>query len=953
MIGAETADRYAGFISYSHRGDALFAEALQREVERFARPWNRLRAIRLFRDETNLTASAALWGSIEEALSSSRWLVILASPTASGSEWVGKEIQWWVSDPERARRVLLVLTDGELAWDSARGDFDLVASTALHPALSGVFAEVPLWVDARWSREAETLDVKDPRMQRTVVDVASTLRGLQKDMLVGEAVREQKRTKRLARAAVTSLAGLTVVAVVAGIFAWVQRDAAVAALHVSESRQLAALAQQSADRDLSLAATLALSGEQLDVNAQTDTALAQAATSGAMLSRVAGFGGAVDALATGTTGDVAVVGLAGGEVVRWDLATGSTEPVAEVGADIRSLAASADGTVVVATTEIHVVLMQAGQTSTIELPSGLQSGTWSLDAAVSPDGSRAWVGARGAADGVDWFDRVSTLCEVDLAQQRCTEMPVPALTQSWLGSVVPLASDDSVLTLFDPVYGAWARLDASTGAQMSEGSYGFGTYQSHPANSPDGAWLGVGTHDSAGAILLWSSAAHGESEFDSIETALTARTQSVAISPSGDDIAVSYLGGISLVRAVSGSADGVTTIGLDGVEDVKSLLFQRDGQGLLGIRDDRVFYWGLAQTSRVPSEKYEVPLPGGCAGCSAPTVYISPDESQIVGLAGSGDAATLVDLDTGQITEATDTEYDFVYAKPTWANDGRAVLPVIAMAGGAVPQRVPDQPGDMISWERPTGDRDALDVARSDDNRVISIDTYGVIRVQDPITGEVEQERGLAAPEDITYSDAQFRSDGEALVVIEHDALSSDATRVLKVDVTSADATPAVIATGAYESVAWQQDTLLIQDVEGVIEVRSAADGAPLRSFTAAGGTLAAADSSGTTSFAAIMRDDKSIDLIDTRSGAVVTTYAARTGSLYDRSTVAFMPLTGRVVIIEEPTGYPNPKATLTVYDLAADSLVDAACRIAWTQIVPDRWGEFVPTIAAPTGLCS
>jgi hypothetical protein len=515
-----TADRYVGFISYSRGGDEEFAEALQREVERFAKPWNRLRAVRLFRDVTNLTASATLWGSIQEALSSSRWLVLLASPTASGSDWVGKEIQWWVSDPKRAARILLVLTEGELAWDSDRRDFDPMASTALHPALRGVFAEQPLWVDARWSREAGTLNMKDPRMQRTVVDVASTLRGLQKDQLVGEAVREQKRTRRLAGAAVTSLAVLTVVAMVAGFFAWVQRDAAVAALRVSESRQLAALAQQSTDRDLSLAATLALGGGQLDTNAQTDTALAQAAMSGTMLSRVASFSGAVNALATGTTGDVAVVGVAGGEVVRWDLGKGATEIIAEVGADIRSLAASADGAVVLATTESQAFLVHGGRSLTVELPSDQQSGTWSLDAAVSADGSQAWLGAQGSAEGVDWSDRVSTLCEVDLTQRRCVELSVPALTPRWLGSVVPLASEDGILTLFDPVYGQWARLNASTGAQLSEGYYRFGTYQSVPGNSPDGTWLGVGSHDTAGKILLWSSAARGESEIQSVPSGL-------------------------------------------------------------------------------------------------------------------------------------------------------------------------------------------------------------------------------------------------------------------------------------------------------------------------------------------------------------------------------------------------------------------------------------------------
>ena len=48
QTGVAEDSRYAGFISYSHSGDASFAASMQREVERFAKPWNKIRAIRLF-----------------------------------------------------------------------------------------------------------------------------------------------------------------------------------------------------------------------------------------------------------------------------------------------------------------------------------------------------------------------------------------------------------------------------------------------------------------------------------------------------------------------------------------------------------------------------------------------------------------------------------------------------------------------------------------------------------------------------------------------------------------------------------------------------------------------------------------------------------------------------------------------------------------------------------------
>jgi hypothetical protein len=58
---------YKAFISYSHAADGKLAPALQSALHRFARPWYRLRAIRVFRDATNLSISPHLWDEIAKA----------------------------------------------------------------------------------------------------------------------------------------------------------------------------------------------------------------------------------------------------------------------------------------------------------------------------------------------------------------------------------------------------------------------------------------------------------------------------------------------------------------------------------------------------------------------------------------------------------------------------------------------------------------------------------------------------------------------------------------------------------------------------------------------------------------------------------------------------------------------------------------------------------------------
>ena len=86
---------YDAFVSYSHAADGRLAPALQRGLQSLAKPWYRRRALRVFRDQTSLSASPELWSAIEEALSQARYFVLLASPEAAASRWVDQEVRWW------------------------------------------------------------------------------------------------------------------------------------------------------------------------------------------------------------------------------------------------------------------------------------------------------------------------------------------------------------------------------------------------------------------------------------------------------------------------------------------------------------------------------------------------------------------------------------------------------------------------------------------------------------------------------------------------------------------------------------------------------------------------------------------------------------------------------------------------------------------------------------------
>src|SRR5688572_21113224 len=122
--------QFDAFISYSHAADGKLAVALQSGLQSFAKPWNRLRGIRVFRDKSGLTANAGLWSSVVQALDSSNYFLLLASPRAAQSVWVRKEIEHWLTH-RPLTRILIALTDGTIIWDNATNDFNWTATTAL------------------------------------------------------------------------------------------------------------------------------------------------------------------------------------------------------------------------------------------------------------------------------------------------------------------------------------------------------------------------------------------------------------------------------------------------------------------------------------------------------------------------------------------------------------------------------------------------------------------------------------------------------------------------------------------------------------------------------------------------------------------------------------------------------------------------------------------------------
>ncbi len=237
------------FISYSHAADGRIAPAVERGLQRLAKPWNRLRAMSVFRDQSDLALTPGLWSTISTALDGSRYFILLACPESAASVWVNREVAHWC-DTKGTEHLLVVVTGGELAWDPDGGDFS-VGSTAVPAALRERFAEEPLYLDLRWARDVPELSLRLSRFRAAIAQIAAPIRGLPPDELEGEDIRLHRRARLLARAAVATVAVLAIVATVAAIIA------------VGNARRADRRAREALGRQLGLAA-LDLPAGQLD-----------------------------------------------------------------------------------------------------------------------------------------------------------------------------------------------------------------------------------------------------------------------------------------------------------------------------------------------------------------------------------------------------------------------------------------------------------------------------------------------------------------------------------------------------------------------------------------------------------------------------------------------------------------------------------------------------------------
>ncbi len=208
-------------------------------------------------------------------LDASRFAVLLLSPEADESPWVGREIEHFLAGhPED--KLLFALTAGELIWDNEINDW-AATSNAVPDELRGRLSAEPCWVDLRWARNVEDLSLRDTRFRAAVATLAAPVHGVSKDDLEGEDIHTYHRFVRIRRTAVTALILLLALSLV-GVFG----------MYLFRGQTIDARGQTKVER--SLKEQVQAKSEELETaNGQLDQANADLGTANGKLAELEAF----------------------------------------------------------------------------------------------------------------------------------------------------------------------------------------------------------------------------------------------------------------------------------------------------------------------------------------------------------------------------------------------------------------------------------------------------------------------------------------------------------------------------------------------------------------------------------------------------------------------------------------------------------------------------------------
>lgn len=815
--------RYSAFISYSHALDNTLAPALQAGIEQFGRTWYQRRALRVFRDDSNLTATPQLWGSIEEALCSSSWFILLASPDAANSPWVAREVQWWL-DNRSPERIMLGLTAGQLAWDQENNAVDIQKTDALPQNLVSTGLPEPRYVDFRSVRAAEP---SDPAFQFAVAELAAPLHGIPKDDLVGEHVRQHRVRRRWIAAAISALTLLTVLSILAALAATNQRDRANLQTEIATARQLASAAQANISSRVDLARLLAVEAYLLKPDAHTRSALMQATAASPQLVKILPTETKVTSLSTSARGDEVVAGDQDGGVRVFDDSGNMEFAVAEAPAPVSVVAIDSSGLWLVAGNDRQLAIWDRREPNS--LPRLVPVGGPVIDVGLSDSGRQlAVLESRSDELSENVIGQVSLLTTEKLKILAHTDLDVGSANYTPIENPRPHIAFGSEMAL-NVASGACNRISMRSPDLMIITSAVSTTCT--PANryieasSPAAT---SGAYSIFDIVEVFMSAHPDAQRFARIP--LDDKGELLSISRDAKRVAVVQSDAIFVTptsEAPPVAADAIRLTGASGITSVEFLNRTR----LVSAGEGGLQLWDTARIGALVQQT-GLNTPDVVGFIDRPSIHLSPD-SRFAAIADEEGSVRIMDTKTGQLrTELPVTDLP-VPVTVAWAMDGRSLI-VVGGDGSWETWRL--DTSALAEFEFQRGPPMSVNLgqigaaALSPDNKLYLIDLDGAVAVYD--TPDVDAKLLLPGQANLSIGalltlsfDARYvaRATAQSIEVVE---LASGIRR--QIDLSSPALSLEFLRTS--ELVVGRQD--------GVLEVHNLSDGSSETVLSIAGGNV-------------------------------------------------------------------------------------------------------------------
>ncbi|MEA5405583.1 TIR domain-containing protein [Arcicella sp. DC2W] len=215
--------KYNAFISYSHKEDISLGKSIQKSIQQLGKPWNKIRGLKVFRDQTNLSASPQLWNNIKNALKESDYFILLASPEAADSKWVKRELTFWLEN-KGVTNLIIILTKGNITWDNNQNDFDWTATTSLPKMKYKAFTDEPLYIDFKETKNEANQSLRNPFFKEKIAVIVATIKKMEVADVISEEVTQYKKVIILRNSAITVLCLLLLTASFAAFYAFLQKE---------------------------------------------------------------------------------------------------------------------------------------------------------------------------------------------------------------------------------------------------------------------------------------------------------------------------------------------------------------------------------------------------------------------------------------------------------------------------------------------------------------------------------------------------------------------------------------------------------------------------------------------------------------------------------------------------------------------------------------------------------